>query len=43
MLAAMLSTEHNLWFYQALMEAMREAIGAGRFGAWAGEFGRLLY
>ena len=40
MLGAMLTTEHNLWFYQALMAAMREAIGEGRFGAWAAEFGR---
>jgi queuine tRNA-ribosyltransferase len=40
MLAAMLTTEHNLWFYQALMAAMREAIGEGRFAAWAAEFGR---
>ena len=40
MLGAMLTTEHNLWFYQALMAAMREAIGEGRFGEWAAEFGR---
>ena len=40
MLGAMLTTEHNLWFYQALMAAMREAIGAGDFVAWAKAFGR---
>ena len=40
MLGAMLTTEHNLWFYQALMAAMREAIGEGRFEDWAEAFGR---
>ena len=40
MLGAMLTTEHNLWFYQALMAAMREAIGGGRFAAWARDFDR---
>lgn len=29
MLGVMLTAEHNLWFYQALMAAMREAIGEG--------------
>ena len=38
MLGAMLTTEHNLWFYQALMAAMRKAIGEGRFGAFALDF-----
>ena len=33
-------TEHNLWFYQALMAAMREAIGAGRFAAFVSDFQR---
>ena len=37
-LGAMLLTEHNLTFYQQLMGAMREAIGAGRFASWAAEF-----
>ena len=37
-LGAMLLTEHNLSFYQQLMQAMRAAIGEGRFAAWAGEF-----
>jgi queuine tRNA-ribosyltransferase len=39
-LGAMLLTEHNLTFYQALMAAMRGAIGEGRFGAFAAEFRR---
>ncbi|PLK25988.1 tRNA guanosine(34) transglycosylase Tgt [Novosphingobium sp. TH158] len=40
MLGAMLLTEHNLWFYQSLMQAMRDAIAAGRFAAFAAEFRR---
>lgn len=39
-LGAMLLTEHNLTFYQALMAAMREAIEARRFAPWAAEFRR---
>jgi queuine tRNA-ribosyltransferase len=39
-LGAMLLTEHNLSFYQQLMQAMREAIGEGRFAAFAGDFRR---
>ena len=39
-LGAMLLTEHNLTFYQQLMQAMREAIGAGRFAGFASEFRR---
>jgi queuine tRNA-ribosyltransferase len=39
-LGAMLLTEHNLSFYQALMSAMREAIAAGRFAAFAAQFRR---
>ena len=39
-LGAMLMTEHNLSFYQQLMQAMREAIGEGRFAGWAAEFRR---
>jgi queuine tRNA-ribosyltransferase len=34
----MLMTEHNLWFYQRLMEGLREAIGEGRLDAFAREF-----
>jgi queuine tRNA-ribosyltransferase len=37
-LGAMLLTEHNLTFYQSLMAGMRDAIGDGRFGAWAARF-----
>jgi queuine tRNA-ribosyltransferase len=39
-LGAMLVTEHNLSFYQQLMAAMRDAIRAGRFAAFAGDFRR---
>ncbi|WP_120717909.1 tRNA guanosine(34) transglycosylase Tgt [Tsuneonella amylolytica] len=38
MLGAMLLTEHNLSFYQALMQAMRDAIGEGRMDAFARTF-----
>ena len=37
-LGAMLMTEHNLSFYQRLMQGLRDAIGAGRLAAHAGEF-----
>lgn len=37
-LGAMLMTEHNLFFYQALMAAMRDAIAAGAFAAFAADF-----
>ena len=39
-LGAMLVTEHNLSFYQQLMQSMRDAIAAGRFAAFATEFRR---
>lgn len=39
-LGAMLMTEHNIAFYQQLMQAMREAIGEGRFAAFAADFRR---
>ncbi len=39
-LGAMLMTEHNLSFYQQLMQAMRSAIGEGRMAAFASEFRR---
>jgi len=39
-LGAMLLTEHNLTFYQQLMQAMREAIGEGRFVSFAADFRR---
>ncbi len=38
MLGAMLMTQHNIHFYQALMAAMRNAIGEGRFAAFAADF-----
>jgi queuine tRNA-ribosyltransferase len=41
MLGAVLMTEHNLSFYQALMQAMREAIADGRFAQFAAEFLRV--
>jgi len=40
MLGAMLMTEHNLSFYQALMQAMREAIAGGAFASFASDFRR---
>ena len=39
-LGAMLVTEHNLYFYQQLMTAMRRAISEGRFAAFAAQFRR---
>ena len=41
-LGAMLMTEHNLFFYQALMADLRESIGEGRLAAFAEAF-RLSY
>ncbi len=38
MLGAMLLTEHNLSFYQALMQAMRDAIAKGGFAVWVAQF-----
>ena len=37
-LGAMMMTEHNLWFYQRMMQGMREAIGEGRLAAYAAAF-----
>jgi len=34
----MLMTEHNLWFYQQLMQGMRDAIADQRFASHAKEF-----
>ena len=39
-LGAMLMTEHNIAFYQQLMQAMRDAIGEGRFARFASDFRR---
>src|SRR6185295_6734239 len=37
-LGAMLMTEHNLWFYQRLMQALRDAIAEGRLADFADRF-----
>jgi queuine tRNA-ribosyltransferase len=37
-LGAMLMTEHNLWFYQRLMQALRDAIAENRLGRFARGF-----
>ena len=37
-LGAMLMTEHNIAFYQQLMQSMRDAIGEGRFAKFARDF-----
>src|SRR5688500_3652907 len=37
-LGAMLMTEHNLWFYQQLMQNLRDAIAEGRLAAFADAF-----
>jgi queuine tRNA-ribosyltransferase len=37
-LGAMLMTQHNLWFYQRLMQALRDAIARQRLRALASEF-----
>ena len=37
-LGAMLMTQHNLWFYQRLMQGLRDAIGEGALGAFATGF-----
>jgi queuine tRNA-ribosyltransferase len=39
-LGAMLMSEHNIAFYQQLMQAMREAIGAAKFASFASDFRR---
>ena len=39
-LGAMLMTEHNLYFYQALMADLRAAIGEGRLNSFADDFRR---
>ena len=38
MLGAMLMTQHNIHFYQNLMQAMRDAIAARRFAAFQSDF-----
>jgi queuine tRNA-ribosyltransferase len=38
MLGAMLMTQHNIHYYQDLMQAIRDAIAAGRFAAFQSDF-----
>ncbi len=38
MLGAMLMTQHNIHYYQDLMQAMRDAIAAGQFAAFQSDF-----
>ncbi len=38
MLGPMLLTQHNLTFYQRLMQGLRDAIGNGRLAAFAEDF-----
>jgi len=38
MLAPILGTLHNLWYYQSLMARMREAIGNGEFSGFREAF-----
>ena len=37
-LGAMLMTQHNIWFYQQMMAAMRAAIADSRMGGWSKAF-----
>jgi queuine tRNA-ribosyltransferase len=37
-LGAMLMTQHNLWFYQRLMQGLRDAIAERRLMAFARNF-----
>ncbi|WP_221792922.1 tRNA guanosine(34) transglycosylase Tgt [Aquisediminimonas sediminicola] len=41
-LGAMLMTQHNIWFYQSLMQGLRDAIASGTLTAFADNF-RLHY
>ena len=34
----MLMTQHNLWFYQRMMQGLRDAIAGQRLQAFANEF-----
>ncbi len=43
MLGPMLLTQHNLWFYQQLMRALRTAIAEGRLTEWADDFRARYY
>ncbi len=37
-LGAMLMTQHNIWFYQSLMQGLRDAIASGTLTAFASNF-----
>jgi queuine tRNA-ribosyltransferase len=37
-LGAMLMTQHNIWFYQRLMQGLRDSIGGGRLAGFASGF-----
>jgi len=37
-LGAMLMTQHNLWFYQRLMQGLRAAVAEQRLETFAAEF-----
>lgn len=40
MLGAMLMTQHNIHFYQAMMQAIRDSIAEGRFASFSANFRR---
>ncbi|MBJ7443279.1 MAG: tRNA guanosine(34) transglycosylase Tgt [Sphingobium sp.] len=40
MLGAMLMTQHNIHFYQSLMQAIRDSIAAGQYATFAADFRR---
>ena len=42
MLAMRLAVMHNLWFYNTLMERIRDALDAGEYGAFREEYSRRL-
>jgi len=42
MLAMRLAVMHNLWFYNTLMERIRDALDAGEYGAFRAEYSRKL-
>ena len=42
MLAMRLAVMHNLWFYNTLMERIRDALNAGEYGAFREEYTRRL-
>ena len=42
MLAMRLAVQHNLWFYNTLMERIRDALDAGTYGAFRAEYSQKL-